>query len=241
MPIIANSAISVNPIGVESIASPVSDLRLESFVSVSRTFVVEDSATLILSNGVNEVITSYNIEGDTGALEISSTDNVIRSLSYSNASELTLDSIETSLSTVNSVDSVSLTLVAFEKPDDDVASEEWRSYTGLPIQPIGYSPVASEQFDINFRSFSEINDATLEITATDTVQVVLNSVGSVSVNIGYEDAVSLTNATVSQANIGILSFDSRETYLNSYDTAHIGLQAEDQVSVKLSYIDILET
>jgi hypothetical protein len=237
MAIIANSTISENPIGVESIASPASDLKLEAFSAVSRTFIVDDTAVLILSNGVDEVIAPFNVTDPTELL-ISADDNVTILLKSTDVGSLSLSDEETISSTFKFDDTVSLTLVGFEKPDDDVASEAWRPFPGLPIQPIGYSPIASEQFDINFRSFSEINTVEVEIAAEDSVEIILNSVEVIDLEINDQAITSSTHAYVDQGNIGIFSFDSKEIYLNSDETGSLEIAAEDSVEQIFSFIEV---
>jgi hypothetical protein len=238
--IIANSTISENPIGVESIASPTSDLKLEAFSAVSRTFVVDDTAVLTLSNGVDEVISPKNYSDVVGIPGLAATDivSVIINFVESREKQLSLNDEETITASFKFIDNIPLRLVAFEKPDDDVASEDWRLYPGLPIQPIGYSPIASEQFDINFRSFSDIASVGVELTAFDNIQIVLNSIDSPLVEISDQDLTSFTQVYDDQGNLGVFSFASKEIYLNSEETGLLEISAEDQVKQVFSYAEV---
>jgi len=239
--IIANSTISENPIGVESIKSPDSDLVLQGRVEVSRKQVYQDSAGLSIQSGVSDVLLSSNYEDNAALPGISATDIVTVTRSYSEdprVQQLSLGREDDVKAYYRVVDSADLRLVGFERPDDDVASEAWRPYPGLPIQPIGYSPIASEQFDINFRSFSEIAEAGFEITATDSVQVVLNSIDFPPLTAGDNAAFSFTNVYDDQGNLGVFSVASKEIYLNSDETGLLEISAEDQVKQVFSYAEV---
>jgi len=237
--IIANSTISENPIGVESIASPASDLKLEAFSAVSRTFIVNDTAVLTLGNGVDEVLTSKNFENVAELSKLAATDAVSVAANFveSREQQLSLNHEEIITASFKFIDNIPLRLAAFEKPDDDVASEEWRDYPGLPIQPIGYSPIASEQFDINFRSFADIAEVGFEVTALDSVQVILNSVESPPLTAGDDAAFSFTNVYEDQGNLGVFSVVSKEIYLNSDETGLLEIGAEDAVQQIFSFED----
>lgn len=241
MAIIANSTISENPIGVESIKSPASDLVLQGRAAVSRKQVYQDTTGLTIQSSISELVLSRNYVDTANLPGISATDIVTVSRSYSEdprVQQLSLGKEDVVKAYYQVVDSAGLRLVGFERPDDDVASEAWRPYPGLPIQPIGYSPIASEQFDINFRSFSEIAEAGFEITAADSVQIILNSIDSPPLTAGDDAAFSFTNVYNDQGNLGVFSFASKEIYLNSEETGLLEIGAEDAVQQIFSYVDV---
>lgn len=241
MAIIAHSTISENPIGVESIKSPDSDLKLQATVAVSRTATIQDTAILNLSTGILENAVSRNFleTAELSGIGVADTITVIRSYSEDTTiRQLSLGQEDVITTKYEIIDSAGLRLVSFEKPDDDEPSELWRPFPGLPIQPIGYSPISSEQFDINFRSFSEINTLSVEIAAEDSVEIILNSVESADLKIDDQAITSSTHVYVDQGNIGVVSFASKEIYLNSDETGNLEIAAEDSVEQIFSFIDI---
>lgn len=232
---ISRSTISENPIGVESIRRPDADLQIEVFseVSVSRKAIV-DTAELSLGIGIN--VFTYGeravIPLDLEVIGVIS--YIIRDPVFIN---LTLEEIDVTQS--YNIDSVlELNIKSF---DDnrivDPPSEGWRDRPGLPLQPIGYSPIAVEQADITFRSFSDVSDAVYEITASDVIQVVLNSIDDAPIEFGDQDTFSIRSDTVSQGNLGKFAFDTREITLNSFTTGLLDIGVTDDVQQRFNYYD----
>lgn len=234
---ISRSTISENPIGVESIRRPDADLQIEVFseVSVSRKAIV-DTAELSLGIGIN--VFSY---GESAVIPIELVVNeaigyIIRDPVFI---DLTLEEIEVTQS-YNIVSVLSLNIKSF---DDnrivDPPSEEWRDRPGLPLQPIGYSPIAVEQSDITFRSFSDVSDAIYEIAASDEIQVILNSIDDAPIEFGDQDTFSIRSDTVSQGDLGKFAFDSREISLNAFTTGLLDIGAADTIQQSFNYSDIV--
>lgn len=232
---ISRSTISENPIGVESIRRPDADLQIEVFseVSVSRKAIV-DTAELSLGIGIN--VFAYG-EIATIPLELVVEEKIAYIIRDPVFINLTLEEIDVTQG--YNIDSVlELTIKSF---DDnrivDPPSEEWRDRPGLPLQPIGYSPVAVEQFDITFRSFSDVSDAVYEITASDVIQVVLNSIDNAPIEFGDQSTFSIRSDTVSQGNLGKFAFDSREITLNAFTTGLLDIGATDDIQQRFNYYD----
>lgn len=240
MAIIANSTISENPIGVESIRSPDSDLRLEARAAISKTHIIEDTAGLSLGTGLLEVTAPKNYI-ETLSLGIAAESVVTVSRNYSEdprVQQLSLGREDVVKANYQVTDTANLRLVGFERPDDDEPSERWREYTGLPIQPIGYSPIASEQFDINFRSFSDVSEGSLEITAQDQIQVVLNSIDSSLLEASDDAVFSSTNVYEDQGDLGFFGLVSKVVYLNSDETGLLEIDANDLVQQIFSFDEV---
>jgi hypothetical protein len=240
MSAIAFSTISENPIGAESIASPASDLKFEVFSSVAKTHVIEDVASLTISNGINEVIAPINFK-DTLALTVSITDTVTVVYNQVDNSVLKLDHSETITASFKVVDTAPLTIVSFEKPPDNEPSEAWREYPGLPIQPIGYSPVSSEQFDITFRTFSDEGQISLDIAVVDVIQVIPSSTDSIALIVAAQDTISSTAVYVDQGNLTTLSIVDQVVFLNSSESANLEIAAQDQVEQQFNFVDTIDT
>lgn len=244
MAIIANSTISENPIGVESIKSPDSDLRLEARAAVSKTQIIEDVAVLSLGTGILEVIAPFNVTDQT-ELRLSAESVVTVSRNYSEdlkVQQLSLGREDVVKANYQVTDTANLRLVGFERPDDDEPSERWREYPGLPIQPVGYSPIASEQFDSNFRSFSEIAEGSVEITAQDQIQVILNSIDSSLLEASDDAVFSSTNVYEDQGDLGVIGLDfTFNTTLNSFDQAPFEISDDALQSTLLNSIDQVNT
>jgi hypothetical protein len=241
MAIIANSTISENPIGVESIKSPDSDLKLQARVAVSRTSIIQDTAGLSFGNSILENAISRNFveTASLPGLAASDTVSVVRSYSEDpTVQQLSLGRTDVVVANYEVIDSASLRLVAFERPDDDEPSELWREYTGLPIQPIGYSPIASEQFDINFRSFSDVAEGSLEISAEDQIQVILNSIDSSLLSASDDAKFSSTNVYEDQGDLGFFGLVSKVIYLNSDETGLLEIDANDLVQQIFSFSEV---
>jgi hypothetical protein len=237
---ISRSTISENPISVETIRSPDSDLRIEAFTNFSKSIIgITPEGNLTLNVTINEVLISYTYT-EIIDLQINIEDNVnlIADVKQTGIQNLGLDADDLSIKTTNQVDVIPLTIKAFlDNRIEDPPSESWRQRPGLPIQPIGYSPIAVEQFDINFQSFSDVNQGGFEITSFDAVEVSLNSIDSAILNLGDQDTFSIRSDTVSQGNLGTFSFDSREIILNAFTTGLLEIAAEDQIQQIFSFAD----
>lgn len=233
---ISRSTISENPIGVESIRRPDADLQIEVFseVSVSRRAIV-DTAELSLGIGIN--VFTYGELG-VAALEIQDVSPVKVSLVVPDPILVDLKVEDVITQSINIDVPLDLTIKSF---DDnrivDPPSEEWRDRPGLPLQPIGYSPIAVEQFDITFRSFSDVSDAVYEITASDVIQVVLNSIDDAPIEFGDQDTFSIRSEIVSQGDLGKFAFDTREITLNSFTTGLLDIGASDDIQQRFNYYD----
>jgi len=240
MSAIAFSTISENPIGAESIASPASDLKLEVFSLVTKTHVIEDTASLTISNGINEVIAPINFK-DTLALTVSVTDSVTIVYNQVDNNVLKLDHSETITASFKVVDTAPLTIVSFERPPDNEPSEAWREYPGLPIQPIGYSPISGEQLDIIFRTFSDDSQASLDISVVDTIQIIPSSTDSIALIVAAQDAISSTAVYVDQGNLTTVSIVDQVVFLNSSESANLEISAQDQVEQQFNFVDAVDT
>jgi hypothetical protein len=231
---ISRSTISENPIGVESIRRPDADLQIEVFseVSVSRRAIV-DTAELSLGIGIN--VFSY------GELAVIPLELVVEEkIGYIIRDTVFIDlKFEDVITQSINIDvPLDLTIKSF---DDnrivDPPSEGWRDRPGLPLQPIGYSPIAVEQFDITFRSFSDVSDAVYEITASDEIQIVLNSIDDAPIEFGDQDTFSIRSEIVSQGDLGKFAFDTREITLNSFTTGLLDIGATDDIQQRFNYYD----
>jgi hypothetical protein len=231
---ISRSTISENPIGVESIRRPDADLQIEVFseVSVSRRAIV-DTAELSLGIGIN--VFSY------GELAVIPLELVVEEkIGYVIRDTVFIDlKFEDVITQSINIDApLDLTIKSF---DDnrivDPPSEGWRDRPGLPLQPIGYSPIAVEQFDITFRSFSDVSDAVYEITASDEIQIVLNSIDDAPIEFGDQDTFSIRSEIVSQGDLGKFAFDTREITLNSFTTGLLDIGATDDIQQRFNYYD----
>lgn len=231
---ISRSTISENPIGVESIRRPDADLQIEVFsqVSVSRRGIVDPAE---LSIGVSINVFSY------GELAVIPLDLVVEEkIGYIIRDPVFIDlKVEDVITQSINIDApLELTLKSFEDNRIvDPPSEGWRDRPGLPLQPIGYSPVAVEQFDITFRSFSDVSDAVYEITASDEIQVVLNSIDDAAIEFGDQSTFSIRSDIISQGDLGKFAFDTREITLNAFTTGLLDIGATDDIQQRFNYYD----
>lgn len=232
---ISRSTISENPIGVESIRRPDADLQIEVFseVSVSRRAIV-DTAELSLGIGIN--VFSY------GELAVIPLELIVEEkIAYIIRDPVFIDiKFEDVITQSINIDvPLDLTIKSF---DDnrivDPPSEGWRDRPGLPLQPIGYSPVAVEQFDITFRSYSDVSDANLGgYVASDEMQVILNSIDDAAIEFGDQSTFSIASDTVSQGDLGKFAFDTREITLNAFTTGLLDIGATDDIQQRFNYYD----
>lgn len=120
----------------------------------------------------------------------------------------------------------------------ETPNDTWRDRPGLPIGPISFNAIGSEQnTGFNVKSFPLISEAPLEINFDTDVSTTLVAIDFGSLVIADNSAQSSTINESSSGNLTTFSISDQIVFLNSDETAFLEIFASDQIQQSFAFDD----
>lgn len=121
---------------------------------------------------------------------------------------------------------------------DETPNDTWRDRPGLPIGPISFNAIGSEQnAGFNIKSYPLISEAPLEINLNTDVSITLAAIDSGSLIIADNGTQSATINESSSGNLTTFSISDQVVFLNSEETGFLEISASDQIQQSFAFDD----